>query len=220
MKVGSLGTGRRSRVKYGVIYIDPPYWYNSRKNDGSTKFGGGAEGHYPLMRDKDVLALAPMIDELADENCALFLWATCPRLDFSIDLIRAFNFRYCTVAFSWQKTVQDGSKFIYGPGYYTGSNLEIVLLGVRGSMPPEVKMTQQDVVTPRGRHSAKPETVRQRIEAMYPTANKIELFARPPHPIGWDVWGLEANVVKTRVDCVHPTCPCGQIPCGQLELFA
>lgn len=205
-------------MKYGIIYMDVPWYYGARKNDGSTKFGGGAEGHYPLMKDKDVLALAPMLDELADENCALFMWATCPRIDFAIEALKSFSFRYATVAFTWIKRSLQGG-LIYNPGYYTASNAEIVLLGVRGSMRPTQPMIQQVVEAPRGRHSAKPEIVRKRIEAMYPTANKIELFARPPHPTGWDVWGLEANVVKTRIDCIHPACPCGQIPCGQLELF-
>lgn len=227
--------------KYQVLLCDPPWLYNSRKAGNErtyrkTKFGGGAEKHYPLMKDAEILALAPMVDSLADENCALFLWATCPRLPLAIEVMKAWGFRYATVAYVWIKrcpckhtgaTTIGISTFggaalrwcprcgaiknshsvwtlpevnlpnlIYNPGYYTASNAEIVLLGVRGSMRPKQPMIQQVVEAPRGKHSAKPEEVRRRIELMYPDARKIELFARPPHPTGWDVWGLDAKPME------------------------
>lgn len=218
--------------KYDVLLADPPWKYNSRKAGNErkylpTKFGGGAEKHYALMSDEEILRLAPMVDSLAAENCALFLWATCPRLPLAIEVMKAWGFRYATVVFTWIKRCPckheklrpivdtdyrwcqrcgalryernwilpeaDLTNLIYNPGYYTASNAEIVLLGVRGSMRPKQPMVQQVVEAPRGRHSAKPEEVRRRIETMYPDARKIELFARPPHPEGWDVWGLEAE---------------------------
>ena len=42
------------------------------------------------------------------------------------------------------------------------------------------------------RHSAKPNEIRNRIFQMFPTQNKIELFAREKHE-GWDVWGNEVE---------------------------
>ena len=46
----------------------------------------------------------------------------------------------------------------------------------------------QLVFAPRQEHSRKPDEVHRRIEALYPTARKIELFARRPMD-GWDNWG-------------------------------
>ena len=40
------------------------------------------------------------------------------------------------------------------------------------------------------KHSSKPEEIRNRITQMFPTQNKIELFARQKTE-GWDVWGNE-----------------------------
>ena len=40
----------------------------------------------------------------------------------------------------------------------------------------------------RGGHSSKPIEVRERIEQMFPTQRKIELFARDT-ATGWDSWG-------------------------------
>ena len=44
----------------------------------------------------------------------------------------------------------------------------------------------------RTKHSAKPNEIRNRIFQMFPTQNKIELFAREKHD-GWDVWGNEVE---------------------------
>jgi N6-adenosine-specific RNA methylase IME4 len=50
----------------------------------------------------------------------------------------------------------------------------------------------QPVFAPRGRHSAKPDDVRRRIERLCGERPRIELFARGAVP-GWDVWGAEAE---------------------------
>lgn len=179
-------------MRYGVILADPPWFYNNRKAGGErknkTKLGGGAMKHYPLMKDHELIAMASMINDLAAENCALFMWATMPRLDFGIDLLKAWGFRYATNAFTWIKTKQDGSP-IYGPGYYTASNTELVLLGIRGKMEPTKKMMPSVIHSIRQEHSRKPD-IHHAINQLYPEANKIELFARRAFP-GWDAWGNE-----------------------------
>lgn len=186
---------------YDVILSDPPWFYNRRAGFGYSrkrlpegkkpKFGGGAGNHYPLMKDAEIAALRSLLDEWAAENCALFLWATCPRLDSAIATLKAWGFRFCTVAFVWEKINRTNGGPLYNPGYYTASNAELVLLGRRGSMPPERRMLQQIVKTTRREHSRKPDEVRQLIEAMYPNARRLEMFARESVD-GWDAWGNEA----------------------------
>lgn len=182
-------------MKYQVIYADPPWHYNSRKTVGErknkTKFGGGAEKHYQLMKDSELLGMANYINSISDKNCALFMWATFPRLDFGIELLKSWGFRFATVAFVWTKTTKSG-KAATGPGYYTASNAEIVLLGVRGSMRPIVPMINQEVRHPRMKHSQKPIEVSDRIIRMYPTAHKIELFARQQRS-GFDCRGNQLD---------------------------
>ena len=46
------------------------------------------------------------------------------------------------------------------------------------------------VMAPVGRHSKKPDAVRERIEMLLGDLPRIELFARQTAP-GWDVWGDE-----------------------------
>jgi N6-adenosine-specific RNA methylase IME4 len=58
--------------------------------------------------------------------------------------------------------------------------------------PRGARNIQQLVKSPRGKHSEKPIEVLKNIEKMFPTQEKIELFARHK-PEGWDVWGLDVR---------------------------
>ena len=181
--------------KYNIIFADPPWWYNNRKTGGErkdkTKFGGGAQKHYPLMKDQELLALSKFISDLSADNCALFLWTTYPRLDFAIELLKTWGFRYTTAAFHWVKTRKQ-DQLIFGPGYYTASNPEVVLLGIKGSMEPIKKMLPSVYLLPRMEHSRKPDKFYSLVEEMYPNTRKIELFARRQRE-NWDVWGNEVE---------------------------
>ena len=57
--------------KYQVIYADPPWAYRVWSKKGN---GRSAESHYPTMSIEEIADLP--VKELADENCALFLWVT------------------------------------------------------------------------------------------------------------------------------------------------
>ena len=102
-------------MRYHIVYADPPWKYNARKNT-STKFGGGAMGHYPCMTLKEIKNIE--VSKITEQNCALFLWTTFPKLQESLDVIKEWGFTYKTLAFSWHKLNQDGSLF-FGVGSYT-----------------------------------------------------------------------------------------------------
>lgn len=167
-----------------VVYADPPWKYNARNNPG-TKFGGGTP--YPTMTLEELKQLP--VQMFCFSNCALAMWTTGPRIPEAVELIEAWGFRYATILFTWVKTTKAGT-YRLGPGYYTGSNAELCLLGVRGSMPPVDKGVRQVIAAPVGRHSKKPEEAYERLEALWPDAWKVELFARNKRE-GWFAWGNE-----------------------------
>lgn len=178
---------------YDVILADPPWWYSSRSANRATKFGGGARAHYEVMPDKDLLAMSDHVKSLCAENAVMFMWATGPRMDFACELLKAWGFRYATIAFTWiKKTKHD--KIHRGPGTYTSSNAEFCLIGVKGSMPPTKKLVPSVILYPRMRHSEKPPVVRERIEAMYPNARRLEMFARHT-AIGWGAQGNQVGIL-------------------------
>lgn len=74
------------------------------------------------------------------------------------------------------------------------SQCELCLIGKRGRIPTPrgARNVRQFVSSMRGRHSQKPDEVRRRIEEMFPTQRKLEMFARVA-ALGWDVWGNEVE---------------------------
>ena len=125
-----------------------------------------------------------------------------PKLQEALDVIAAWGFRYVTCAFAWVKINPTGQvvtqgrdvlleKGIYsGLGYWTNGNAELCLFGKRGRPERLSKSVKQIVVAPRGRHSAKPPEVRDRIVQLMGALPRVELFAREEPP-GWDVWGKD-----------------------------
>lgn len=174
---------------YDVILADPPWKYNQR-NNLKTKFGGGANGHYPCM-DLDAIKALP-IGSISNDNSALFLWVTMPRLREGLEVMQAWGFDYRTVAFTWVKTNRLNDKPFFGIGYYTKSNAELCLLGIRGRMPVVSNKVSQVVISPRLRHSAKPPVVRDRIVELFGDTTRVELFSRD-RVEGWDAWGNEVE---------------------------
>jgi site-specific DNA-methyltransferase (adenine-specific) len=178
--------------KYKIIYIDPPWKYNSRANN-NTRFRGGAGNHYNLMTMEEISNLP--INNLADENCALFLWVTFPMLDEQIKLFEKWKFDYKTLGFSWIKLNPKNLKTFFGVGYYTKSNCEVCLLGIRGKMKPISNKISSVIISPRREHSRKPDEVREKIVELFGDLPRIELFARQKVN-GWDSWGneIESNI--------------------------
>ena len=185
MKVDIFNTDKR----YQVIYADPPWSYRDKRNS-HKRLCGGALAHYSTMSIDDIKSLP--IQNITDKNCILFLWVTFPNLQEGLDTISAWGFQYKTLGFSWIKTNRQNGKPFFGIGWYTKSNCEVCLIGVKGKPFKESNHVSSVVISPREEHSKKPDEVRDRIEKFVGGGhNMIELFARQSAP-GWDCWGLEA----------------------------
>lgn len=178
--------------KYNVIYADPPWSYGDkgfgkRVNGADTGSFAPEAGRYSTMSMLDMCRLP--VRKIAASNSVLLMWATSPLLPEGLELMRAWGFKFKTVAFVWSKITSTG-KEVANLGQYTMGNTEIVLLGTKGSVPRHSRSVRQLVVAERVRHSQKPQEVRDRIVALFGDVPRIELFARNTTP-GWDVWGNE-----------------------------
>ena len=172
--------------KYSVIYADPPWAYKVWSRKGA---GRSAESHYPTMPISEIKALP--VGELADKDCALFMWITFPMLREAWDVMDAWGFTFKTVAFVWIKQNRKSPSLFWGMGYWTRANAEICLLATRGSPKRYSRSVHQVIISPVEEHSKKPEEARRRILELMGDVARIELFARQKTP-GWDVWGNEA----------------------------
>jgi N6-adenosine-specific RNA methylase IME4 len=180
--------------KYQIIYADPPWAY---RNMGNIQ--AAANSHYSTMSNEDICNLGFQVDSLADDNSILFLWATFPKIQEALDVMKAWGFEYKTVGFTWIKKNKNLTNF-FGVGWYTKSNAEVCLIGVKGKAPKISNRISSVVETIRERHSKKPEIVRQKIVEFCGDIPRIELFAREKTE-GWDVWGneVESDIILTSI---------------------
>jgi N6-adenosine-specific RNA methylase IME4/stage V sporulation protein SpoVS len=183
----SLPVGERT---YSVIYADPPWSFEVWSESGKNL---AAENHCPTMALDQIKAMP--VGDLADKDCALFLWAIAPMMPQAFDVIEAWGFAYKTMGFVLVKQTQDGN-LSSGTSYWTQSNAEFCLLATRGSPLRMNNDVHQIIISPRGKHSEKPDEAAARIERLV-CGPYIELFARKPRP-GWDVWGNQAEAAAVN----------------------
>lgn len=183
MKVDIYNAGR----KYGVIYADPPWRYRDRALAGER----GAGCKYDVMSLEDIKKMP--VKELAEDDCALFMWVTMPFLEEAFDVMRAWGFEYKTCAFTWIKQNRKADTLFWGMGNWTRANAELCLLGVRGKPKRASAGVHSVIISHIEEHSKKPAETRDRIVKLLGAGGgiqKIELFARQVVD-GWDCWGNE-----------------------------
>lgn len=171
--------------RYQIIYADPPWKYGG---------SGSTNNQWVPARDKyevmtmDELKRLP-VQSLTAERCLLFLWVVSPAMPQCIEVGKAWGFKYITVAFVWHKGRTNA-------GNYTMSQCELCLVFKKYRIPldrvrsPGTRQFHRERVTG---HSKKPEEFRKRIERLFPTSKKIELFSTSKYD-GWDTWGQESKL--------------------------
>lgn len=184
------GLEAQKMKKYEIIYADPAWQYKTKESLAKTSIlNGELNTHYGTMTIAELGGLP--LGSISDKNSMLFMWVVSPMLDDGIELMKKWGFKYSTIAFIWHKQRAN-------PGHYTMSECEICLVGRRGKIPTPrgARNVRQFLSEMREKHSAKPTEIRNRIELMFPTQTKLEMFARQSAK-GWDAWG---NEVENSID--------------------
>jgi len=179
-------------TKYRTILCDPPWPYKQQlgrgKKAGDTTRGGLP---YKAMSIEEIAGLP--VNELADDDCMLWLWTTNAHIHHAFHVLEAWQFRY--------KTKVTWAKKRFGLGYWLRGQTEDLLLAVKGS--PRNKLTGPHgasgnawstfqeieelgdyIITGAGKHSAKPQVFTDMAEALG-EGPYLELFARTQR-MGWD----------------------------------
>ena len=160
------------KKKYKVVLADPPWKYgDNRHNDP-----GYAGITYDVMCTQAICDLP--VKDIVDTDSMLFMWTTSPMIPDALRVMKAWGFKYKTVAFVWEKLNPKAMTPAYLMGQWTMSSCEICLLGTRGHPKRIVKNIKQLVKAPRTGHSKKPDEVRERIVALCGDVPRVELFAR------------------------------------------
>lgn len=160
-----------------LIYLDPPWQYDLPLE--------GAPNYKTMSLDELKAMKIP-----AYKDCIMFMWATNPKLEDALELLKHWGFSYKT-NLCWIKYDKKRDKMQITTGYYARGAHELLLIATKGSpgTPPESTRVASAILHPKSRkHSEKPEIFTKIIEKMYPRKTKLELFARVKRS-GWKSWG-------------------------------
>ena len=201
-----LNFGDIPKNRYSVVYADPCWQYSDRMSGHSFSL----DHEYATMHLRDIKALP--VGDVAAKDSVCVMWVTSPMLPDGLEVIKAWGFKYVTVAFCWVKTMPSGKDAV-NLGRWTMGGCEICLLGRRGKPQRVARNVRQIVHAARGRHSEKPPEVRTRIATLFGDVPRIELFARGAPAPGWHAWGNEPPV---QCDCydVHANLDLTEFSCG------
>lgn len=193
-------------MTFRIQYVDPPWEYADR-HEGQ----GGASCHYALSGIEDMKTWRDTFLAMRPESGVMLMWVTGPFMEEAPGLMRAWGYTPIKPILYWVKTYPKGGLY-YGPGAYTGSNVDFVLLGqanMNAIMPAanrktkggdgvgvhEVAHAPDEVIEaahPRDGskiiHSKKPDIFRRRIVQLFGDVPRVEVFARERFA-GWHAIG-------------------------------
>lgn len=174
--------------KYQIIYADPPWSFSNKNTGGGLK--SGASAHYNTMRIEDICKIP--INEIADDNCVLFMWWVASQPKEAIQLAESWGFKVKNMTgFNWVKTTALG-KLFFGMGFWTRAGSEMCLIAVKGK-PKRISGAIRSVVMAENKkHSQKPQIFRDEIIKLMGDLPRVELFARNKTE-GWDVFGNQVE---------------------------
>lgn len=107
------------------------------------------------------------VASVAADDCVLFLWATFPQLQEALQVIKAWDFQYKTVAFVWLKQNKSGKGWFFGLGFWTRGNAELCLLATRGKPRRQSNRVHQLIISPLRQHSQKPSEAREKSSSLW-----------------------------------------------------
>jgi len=160
-----------SEQKFACVYADVPWSFRN------TSSRAAAATHYQTMSYRQLRELP--VRELVADNAHLHFWVPNALLPESFDIMKAWGFQYKT-NFAWVKPQ-------IGMGNYWRNAHELMLLGVRGSLPFGQNNVKSWLEVRRTSHSTKPDAIRELVEQVSP-GPYLELFGRRTVP-GWTTFG-------------------------------
>lgn len=170
--------------KYKTILLDPPWpivWKKSAQI-------GTKDLQYQTMPISEICNLP--INELAADDCRIFMWTTNQFLPEALGIIRNWKFRY-RLLFVWCKNNGIGDRLRVATEYIVIADRGNVQGGDRSQ---SMILNWLKAKKPQ-RHSEKPEVFYDIIENISESP-RLEMFARDreglfPNRTGWDVYGNE-----------------------------
>lgn len=151
-------------IRFGSVLADPPWPFEP---ENKAKFGMTHRPKYDRMSLKEICAI-PIADVIHPDG-HLWLWTTNPALEMALEVVKAWGFKYKTMA-TWRKTK-------FGLGWWLRSRTEHCILAARSTRKRvQPGSWSTEIEGPWRGEGVKP-PIYDRIEALSPGPH-LELFCR------------------------------------------
>ena len=186
---------------YDIICADPPWDFGDKLRAMRSKTKRSAISQYSTLTPTEVANLD--VKSLANKDgCVLALWVPSTLLSEGLHVMSSWGFTYKQMTV-WVKSKKNAVSKIqkgeiidlnealgFGMGRLFRQCHEIALIGTMGKVYKNLENKSQRSVSieQNTKHSKKPELLQDRLELMFPKAEKLEIFGRRLKN-GWTVIG-------------------------------
>jgi len=187
-------------MKFDVIVADPPWVFNDKLKMSAVK--RGAEAHYPLLNIESIKTLE--VNNITSDPAVLALWVPSSHIHNGLSTLKNWGF-VPKQTWIWVKTKNNplnnlkkelkksdnvlntvdqfniNNILSFNMGHTFRQTHEVCLIGTKGKGLSKIieNRSQRSVfLGPAKKHSAKPESLQDSLDIMFPLTKKIELFAR------------------------------------------
>lgn len=194
--------------QFDVIVADPPWAFSDRLKAMKRKVKRSAASQYSVMTLDDIKGMD--VRSLANtQGCLLAMWVPGSMLAQGLEVVEAWGFVQ-KQTFVWVKQKKDYAKEAdwndgtrVGMGRLFRQSHEIALICTSGkSIYPLLNdRSQRSVAFDLNQgHSIKPGTLQRRFDKMFPSAERLELFARRNRK-DWTCIGdgVDGNDIRTSI---------------------
>lgn len=192
-------------MKFQVLVCDPPWAFGDRLQKMKAPTKRSAASQYSTMSAQEISRLD--VPSLVDPNgCVLALWVPSTLLEDGLYVMKSWGFQLKTTV-CWVKQSKQG-KLGFGMGRLFRASHEIALICSIGKPLGSLcdHSQRSTFLAPNEGHSIKPDNLHISFELMFPSANKLELFARRIRPtwtcVGDAVTGNDIMVDITNLQNV------------------
>lgn len=173
--------------KYDIIYADPPWKQSKGGKKNVRENSSGKPLNYPVCSLEEIKQHLSQATSLTRNNSILFLWTIDKYLFQAQEIAEELGYKL-HARMIWNKVTGIPAAFTVRFGH------EYLLYTYKGKLLPIEKSERGKIHTvfteQVKRHSQKPEEAYRIIERLYPSANKLEMYARNERN-GFDCWGNE-----------------------------
>ena len=195
-------------MKAQCIIADPPWGFDDGLKAMKRKVRRSAVSQYRTMTPSQV-ALLPVKSIVDPAGCVLALWVPGSMLEDGLNVMKAWGFSlkqtwiWVKLKKNYAKETDWNNSTRVGMGRLFRQSHELALIGTSGkSVYPLLRNKSQRSVSfdLNEGHSIKPSTLHSRLELMFPSANKVEFFARRRRP-GWICLGdgIDGRDITTAI---------------------